>query len=294
MNLEFLIPPERDGQELLIVLKSGMNLSGTLVKRIKKRGSLTVDGLPAFTNRIVRSGETVHISLPEEATDIPAESGAVEILYEDEFMIALLKPQGMLVHPSRSRYNGTLMNLLLGYLKETGQPAEAHAVTRLDRDTGGIVLFAKNAHVRGRLAQTRMEKTYEALVYGAPEHDNGIIDLPIERSHPESMVRVVRQSGKRAVTHYSLVKSYSVFGEKICVLRFRLETGRTHQIRVHCLAMGMPIIGDTMYSTADSQSISEHIGAQGQQLRAVGLEFLHPMIKKVVQIVIPWNIKIFT
>ena len=166
---------------LLSILRRELQLSSTLVRRLKSCGAYTVNGEPAHTDRLVRPGDVVRVCLDEPRPDYPAEDGPLSILYEDEALLAVDKPQGMLVHPSFSRQTGTLANRLLGYYDRTGQACAVHPVSRLDRDTFGVVLLAKNAHAHALLIAAEKHKTYHAAVRGVPQPPEGIVDVPIAR-----------------------------------------------------------------------------------------------------------------
>ena len=189
--MELRCTAERE-THLLSILRRELQLSSTLVRRLKYCGAYTVNGEPAHTDRLVRPGDVVRVCLDEPRPDYPAEDGPLSILYEDEAMLAVDKPQGMLVHPSFSRQTGTLANRLLGYYDRTGQACAVHPVSRLDRDTFGVVLLAKNAHAHALLIAAEKHKTYHAAVRGVPQPPEGMIDVPIARLSPESLLRCVR------------------------------------------------------------------------------------------------------
>ncbi len=171
--MELRCTAERETR-LLSILRRELQLSSTLVRRLKYCGAYTVNGEPAHTDRLVRPGDVVRVCLDEPRPDYPAEDGPLSILYEDEALLAVDKPQGMLVHPSFSRQTGTLANRLLGYYDRTGQACAVHPVSRLDRDTFGVVLLAKNAHAHALLIAAEKHKTYHAAVRGVPQPPEGI------------------------------------------------------------------------------------------------------------------------
>ena len=162
-------------------LREEMQLSAGLMNRLKWQEMLFVNGAPVHTDYAVQPGDVITVPLDEPEPDYPAEDGELTILYEDEHLLAVDKPAGMLIHPSRSRFTGTLANLVLGYYQKTGQKSAFHPLTRLDRDTFGVVLIAKNAHIHTLLQQCPVEKTYHAMVYGHPEQESGTVDAPIAR-----------------------------------------------------------------------------------------------------------------
>ena len=232
--------------KLLSALRRELRISDGLVRRLKPLDAFRVNGESAHTNRVLEPGDRVSVIIEEAAPDFPAQDGPLSILYEDACLIALDKPAGVLVHPSFSRQTGTLANDLLGYYRRTGQACGVHVLTRLDRDTMGVVIFAKNAwahwQLMEQLADGRLEKVYEALTLGGPEAEEGLIDLPIAKLPNPSLLRWVSPAGKPARTRYRVLER----GE-ICRLELRPLTGRTHQLRVHCAYLGFPILGDPQY-----------------------------------------------
>ena len=249
-------------------LKEEMKMSTGLVNRLKWQDLIFVNGTPQHTDYAVQGGDTITVALDEPEPDYPAEEGSLTILYEDEHMLAVDKPAGMLIHPSRSQNTGTLANIVLGYYRKTGQNSAFHPVTRLDRDTFGIVLLAKNSHIHSLLQSCDMKKTYHALTLGGPDTDEGVIDAPIARRPLPSLLREVREDGKPSVTEYWVLERMG----NLCKLALRPVTGRTHQLRVHCACMGYPIIGDPQYGSEESR-----FGLESQMLCARSLEFEHPM-----------------
>ncbi len=251
-------------------------MSTGLIKHLKYEHAFCVNGVPRYTNYMVQPGDVVTVQLDETPPDYPAQDGVLSILYEDEAILAVDKPAGMMVHPSASRNTDTLANYLYGYYLRTGQECAVHPVTRLDRDTLGVVLIAKNAYVHARLCQAQLagqiEKHYTAVVFGGPPEDAGVIDLPIVRPDPTRMLRTVGAGGLRAVTRYRVTRR----GET-STLALEPVTGRTHQLRVHCLAGGFPILGDPQYATEASRGYSDAHGLSTQLLCARQLRFAHPI-----------------
>ena len=236
-----------------------------------------VNGRAVHSDYPVAFGDIVSVRIEEPQPEYPAQPGKLCILFEDEALIAIDKPAGMMVHPSRSRNTDTLANYLAYYYQTTGQKCAVHPVSRLDRDTFGVVLLAKNAHIHARLCQchTRgtIEKTYHAAVYGAPPQPQGRITLPIARLSPQGMLRGVREDGQSACTDYRTLEE-----TPLCtLLELHPRTGRTHQLRVHLAAVGCPILGDPQYGSSASQAFSLRCGYQYQQLCAVQLRFPHPL-----------------
>ncbi len=268
--MELKIVARREGR-LSSFLRGELKMSSSLMNKLKWGDALQVNGVPQRTNFPVKIGDVVSVRLEEERPEYPAEEGELTVLYEDDFLLAVEKPAMMLIHPSRARNTGTLANLVYGYYQKTGQECAFHPMTRLDRDTFGIVLLAKNAHVHTLLQQGDVRKSYHAWVLGGPEPDAGIIDAPIARRPLPSLLRFVSEEGKPSVTEYRVLERK----DGKCKLELRPVTGRTHQLRVHCSYMGWPILGDPQYGNEASMAASK--GLFHQQLCAKGLELTHPI-----------------
>lgn len=262
----------REGK-LSSFLRGEMQMSYSLMNKLKWGDAIQVNGEPQRTNFPVKPGDVITVRMEEETPEYPPEDGPLNILYEDAYLLAVDKPAGMLIHPSRSRNEGTLANYVAGYYRKTGQQSAFHPLTRLDRDTFGIVLLAKNAHVHTLLQQTRVQKTYHALTFGWMEADSGTMDAPIARRELPSLLRYVSPDGKPSITEFAVLER----GESICKLALRPITGRTHQLRVHCAHMGHPILGDPQYGNAESIAFSDKLGLPYQMLCAKKLEFRHPI-----------------
>ncbi len=263
-------------------LREEMGMSAGLMNRLKWQDKLFVNGIPRHTDHPVQPGDRITVPLDEPEPEYPAQDGPLCVVYEDEDLLAVDKPAGMLIHPSRKRLTGTLANLVLGYYQRTGQQCAFHPVTRLDRDTYGIVLLAKNAHIHRIFnehhKQGLLKKTYHALVWGGPQDAEGVIDAPIARRELPSLLRYVSSDGKPSVTRYRVLDRE----EDITKLELEPVTGRTHQLRVHCAHMGFPILGDPQYASEGSAQASAQLGLHSQLLCAVKLEFPHPTTGKTV------------
>lgn len=267
---------QRSGK-LVSFLRGELGLSSTLTTRLKYRDAYRVNGQPVHIHHRVSAGDIITVTIEEAAPDYPAEEGPLEILFEDEALIVLDKPPGIQMHPTFNRLEGTIANRLLYYYQSTGQKCAIHLVNRLDRDTFGVVLIAKNAHTHAILCQSlqtgAIHKTYRAAVFGHPPAQSGRICAPIARLSPTSLLRCVREDGQQAETRYRVLAS----DEHCSLLELEPVTGRTHQLRVHCAASGFPILGDPQYGTEASQAFSLAHGCQWQQLCAVSLRFPHPL-----------------
>lgn len=262
---------------LSTVLKEQMGVSTGLMNRLKWRGAILVNGRPEHTDFPVAAGDEITLLLDAPAPDYPADSTPITILYEDDHLLAVDKPAGLLVHPSRAQLTGTLANRVLGYYRSTGQNSAFHPVTRLDRDTFGIVLLAKNPMIHAKMntlhTQGLLQKTYHALVYGGPREDSGVIDAPIARRPLPSLLREVRPDGKPSQSAFTVLERQ----ERYCRLALRPLTGRTHQLRLHCAYAGFPILGDPQYTSGEAAAFSAALGLSHQLLCAKALAFPHPV-----------------
>ena len=254
------------------ILREDMTVSLGLMNKLKWQDKILVNGIPQHTDYAVQPGDVISIPLDEPVPDYPAEEGALTILYEDQHILAVDKPAGMLIHPSRSRLTGTLANYVLGYYQKTNQQSAFHPLTRLDRDTFGVVLLAKNSHIHALLSAQGFQKEYRALVKGGPEADEGVIDAPIARLPLPSLLRHVHPEGKPSVTEFKVLHR----AENHSLLSLIPVTGRTHQLRVHCSYMGFPILGDPQYGTPDRYP--------HQQLLAYKLTLTHPVTGEPLEI----------
>ncbi len=270
--MELTVTAERTGK-LSSFLRGELKMSTGLINRLKWKNAFYVNGRTQHTNCPVQPGDMITVVLEEQPPEYPAEEGGLTILYEDDWLLAVDKPSGMLIHPSRARNSGTLANYVAGYYQKTGQHSAFHPLTRLDRDTFGVVLLAKNSHVHALLQEARPRKTYEALVYGAPEKPEGEVTAPIARCELPSLLRKVDPNGKPCRTVYRVLESW----EQVSRLELQPITGRTHQLRLHCAYLGCPILGDPQYGTAESQTFSGSLGLTAQLLCARQIQFVHPV-----------------
>lgn len=218
-----------------------------------RREGICLDEIQVRTTQRVKKGQKLTVRLEtdrEESVQLLPVSGELGILYEDEDLIAVNKPAGMVVHPEGRHFDDTAANLLAGYFREKGEHVRIRAVGRLDRDTSGVLVFAKNRTAAGRLAAQKetgsFYKEYRALVRGSLEEVRGTIETPIGKGEGPCMK--LTPKGKRAVTHYEVVKR-----GKNDTVRVKIETGRTHQIRIHMAGIGHPLLGDPLYGNGEEQ-----------------------------------------
>ena len=269
---------------LFLFLRKSMSLSTSLMKRLKWQDALLVNGNAEHVDFRLHAGDLVTAVIEEQEDGFPAEKMPLSILFEDDYLIALDKPAGILVHPSPCRNEGTLANGLLQHYIETNQKCGIHPVSRLDRDTLGVVVFAKSAHIHALFCQMHkkgeIEKNYEAAVFSHPAQTEGTIELPIFKLGDGSLLRVIDARGQSAKSEYKLLSKTS----KCAKLLLHPITGRTHQLRVHCLSAGFPILGDPQYHTPQSKAYSDKHGLFTQQLCAASYCFLHPITGKRIEI----------
>ena len=283
-RLDWVVPPECEGTRVDTLLKKHMNLSGTVVRRIKwLDDGILVDGQRVNTRFIPKAGQTLSVRLtdPERLSGVIPAPGEVDIVYEDEDLIVVNKPAGLSVHPGPGHYSDTLGNFLVYYYETTGQKADFHPVHRLDRGTSGLLVAAKHPYaqelVKAQLHSPDFRRVYLAVCEGAPEPAAGVVDAPLGPVEGSLMAQQVRPDGKPARTHYETV---SLYGTRT-LLRLELETGRTHQIRVHMAYLGHPLTGDFLYGTEDHDLIAR------TALHSHQLTFTHPLTGEVLSFTQP-------
>ena len=279
---------ESKNQRLDAFLASSLDgLTRSQATRLIESDEVAVNGRAVGKSYKLAGGEDIAVTLPEpEPVEAVPQDIPLDVVYEDADVIVVNKPSGMVVHPAPGHPDGTLVNALLyhcaGTLSGIGGALRPGIVHRIDRDTSGLIIAAKNdaAHqyLSAQLADHTLARTYECIVVGALREDRGTVDAPIAR-HPTDRKRMaVVAGGREAVTHWEVIARYPGYTHVRC----RLETGRTHQIRVHMAYIGHPILGDTVYGAK-----KEVPGLTGQCLHAVGLRFLHPRTHEVVELSCP-------
>ena len=285
-RLQYICTTEDDGLEVLTLLRREFRVSTNLLRQLKvTENGIMLDDTRVTVRHTVQPGQVLSILRePDSGKErrVEALEGPLDIVYEDSDLMILNKPAGLAVHPSPGHYDGdTLGNRVVYHLTKTGQNPTFRAINRLDRGTSGLMTCAKNklsAHrLEELLAQDGIRRTYHAVCEGVGLPVSGTIDLPIGRAEGFGIKRAVREDGQRAVTHYETVGSCEAEGERISLLSITLETGRTHQIRVHCTHMGCPLLGDCLYYTDSSRAVSDKLEVNAQLLHAVDLFFTHPI-----------------
>lgn len=275
-TLEFIVPDLWDGKRLDAFLRVAHHFSGTTIKRAKSiPGGLTMDGEHLRTVDPLRAGAVIRVVTDAEQRSYPPSAAAAEILYTDSDLIIFNKPAGMPCHPSKGHPYDTLANVFAA-LPDAGG-LYFRPVGRLDRNTSGVVICAKHAHAAYRLfGEIKPVKIYLALIVGRPPQPQGSVDAPIDREAEGSQRRCVRADGQRAVTHYQTLLA----SDGLSLLALWLETGRTHQIRVHMAHLGCPLSGDALYG-GDCAAISRHA------LHCFAVAMTHPLKNKRIDVLAP-------
>lgn len=257
-RVSFTVPPERVGQKVDTLLRKELGLSGTVIRRIKwLEDGILLDGVRVFTSRRAEAGQvlTVRLSDPERRSGVVPAPGPLDIVYEDGDMLVLNKAPGVLVHPGAGHFSNTIGNFLLDYYDRTGVEADFHPVHRLDKGTSGLMVVAKHPHaqevLKNQLHTAEFRRIYLAVCLGGPAEEAGTVDAPIGMAEGSIVARAVRSDGLPARTHYRVLERR---GDRTLV-RLALETGRTHQIRVHMAYLGCPLAGDFLYGAEDKELI---------------------------------------
>jgi len=282
MMLEHIVPDGTGQVKLLKILEQDLKLSSRLIRRLKQQSSILVNGIPYRTIDPVKPGDRISIVWSEPAGErLMPEERSLDILYEDDWFLAVNKPAGIAIHPTWNHPTGTLANAVQFYYLKNSLDIKVRPVNRLDKGTSGVTLFAKHTHAQDRMIalmkQNQVYKEYWGVVEGCFSPDCGTIDLPIQRKPGSVMERWVHPLGERSVTHYRTLR---IFKDRSLV-QFILETGRTHQIRVHCKACGHPILGDWLYSDKPAPRTDRHA------LHSRVLRFEHPATGKLTEITAP-------
>ncbi|MBO5796917.1 MAG: RluA family pseudouridine synthase [Clostridia bacterium] len=274
-ELTYVVPPEYDGQPAGHFLRRGCGLSWRMVVRVKNvPNGITADGVMRRTIDPVYAGQTVRLLLPEDRVKIEGVAAPLDVVFEDEHLLVVNKPPYLAVHPSAGKPEPTLANFVVYHYEAAGHPLSFRPVNRLDRNTSGLLLAAKNPHIAHALVGG-VQKEYTAIVCGRLEGE-GVIDQPIRVKEGCCITREVGEGGKESLTRWWTLAA----DDKASLLRVVIETGRTHQIRVHMSWLGYPLVGDTMYGT-DQQIMTRHGLHCGQ------MAFTHPITGEKMTLTAP-------
>lgn len=279
MNLSYQIDKDDHYDNILHVLKEQFLLSDRLITKLKKANKIYLNDLPTYTKKSVTVGDKVSvlIDFEEDNSNIVASNIPLDIIYEDDYLLVINKPANIAIHPSILHFDNSLSNGVKFYFDKLGLKKKIRIVNRLDRNTSGIVVFAKNEYIQECLIKQmktkELKKEYLAIAKGILESKSDTLNFPIARKEGSIIERTVSSDGDSAITHYDIVKEFN----NLSLVHIVLETGRTHQIRVHFSYIGHPILGDTLYG-----SPSELINRQA--LHSYKLTFIHPVTKKVLSL----------
>ncbi len=270
------VTTEDEGLELREIMREHFDFSARLRNRIKREKLVMVDGVSTPGWKKPTVGAEIRITLPDETSGFEPQNIPLDIVYEDDDLMIINKQPGLIVHPTKGHPTGTVANALMYYMEQTGKPFKIRFVNRLDMDTSGLLVVAKNSYTQNdytkQMKENTVEKRYVAVVKGIVESDEGTIDLPIGRPDPDHVRRGVMEDGAPSVTHYKVLDRYNGYS----LVELLLETGRTHQIRVHMSHIGHPVLGDWLYEGLNPLLIDR------QALHAAKLTFTHPMTKERV------------
>lgn len=262
------------------IAKLKNDISRTMIQKLIEEGNILVNGKSKKISYKVQLGDEIELNIPKaKEIELKAENILVEVVYEDDDIIVVNKPKGMVVHPANGNPDGTLVNAIMAMCKDSlsgiGGEIRPGIVHRLDKDTSGLLIVAKNdtAHINmsNQIKNREVKKIYIALVRGVVSENEATINMPIGRSAKDRKKMAVRKDGKEAVTHFKVLRRY----RKYTLLEVKIDTGRTHQIRVHMSEIGHPVVGDMVYSNGKNE-----FGIEGQMLHAKSLDFKHPITGK--------------
>ena len=267
--------------------KQKPELSRSMIQKLIEDHAVLVNQKPVRTSYQIRKQDQITIQIPEvKESNMKAQDIPIDIIYEDQDILVVNKPKGMVVHPANGNPDGTLVNAIMAKCKDglsgIGGELRPGIVHRLDKDTSGLLIVAKNdqAHIKmsEQIKNREVKKIYIALVKGIVKENEATIQMPIGRSQQDRKKMAVRKDGKEAVTHFKVLKRYL----HNTLLELKIDTGRTHQIRVHMAQIGHPVVGDMVYSKGKNE-----FGVEGQCLHAKSLEFKHPITKKEMKLEAP-------
>ncbi len=264
-KIEYIIDEEYDGKKVKNYLRGKAKISSRLMNSLKTyENGITLNGEHIRTIDILKTGDVLAVNIPDKFSEIEPMEMPLDIIYEDDDFIVINKSPFIAMHPTHNHQGDTLANALTYHLGKENKPTVFRAVGRLDKGTSGVVICALNSHAAARIPVTS-EKEYKAVVCGKTD-EKGTIEAPIYRPDPMKTIRCVDERGDYALTHYEKLSG----NDKYSLLRVKIETGRTHQIRVHFASLGMPLAGDSLYG-------EDEFGIGHQLLHCAKVSFLHPV-----------------
>lgn len=268
---------EDEGREVREIMKMYFDFSSRLRNRIKRKKLLCLNGGDTEGCHKVRAGDVVSVTLPDEKSCFEPQDIPIYPIFEDDDILVLNKQANLVVHPTKGYPDGTVANALMHYMAQKGETWKVRFVNRLDMDTSGLLIVAKNAyvqnHINSQMRANSIEKRYIAIVCGVIDEEQGTIDLPIGRPDPADVRRGIVTDGAPSITHYTVLNRF----KNHTLIELLLETGRTHQIRVHMSHIGHPVLGDKLYGGENDDIMTR------QALHAAKLGFVHPITKKPLE-----------
>ncbi len=277
------VTTEDEGLEIKDIMRNHFDFSARLRNKIKREKLVLLNDKQTAGWITPKVGDVIRITLPDEKSHFEPQAIPLYPVFEDDDILIINKQPGLIVHPTKGHPSGTVANALMHYMEQTSQSFKIRFVNRLDMDTSGLLVIAKNAYCQNdytrQMKENLVEKRYIAIVKGIVESDNGTIDLPIGRPDPENVRRGVMEGGSPSVTHYKVCERFPKKG--YTMVELLLETGRTHQIRVHMSHIGHPVLGDWLYG-GDNILLMER-----QALHAARLSFTHPITKEKLMLTAP-------
>ncbi len=284
-KFKYILTCEDEGKEIKRLIKEKIVLSSRLKTKLKNNGCIKLNGIPAAGYMKPKQGDLLTVEFPDEISHFEPENIPINVIYEDEDLLIINKQPGIVVHPTKGQPAHTMVNGIMKYMLDTDQRFKIRLINRLDMYTSGVLLVAKNAFAQEEISkQMRNDltrKEYLCAVHGDFESDEGEINLPIGRPSADDVTRAVMEKGKPSLTKYRVIKKFQYGSRKISLLRVRLMTGRTHQIRVHMSHIGHPVVGDDLYGGEFPMLIER------QALHSASFAFLHPIKKQKMEVHAP-------
>jgi 23S rRNA pseudouridine1911/1915/1917 synthase len=291
-DLSYRLTKEDEGLKIREILKRRLNISTKLMRKLKNNDLVTCNGKPIWLNAKALDGDVLGIVFPSESSHLAPEPIPLNVLFEDEDLLILNKQPGLVVHPTKGHPFNTLANGIVYHMHSTGNEFKIRFINRLDMNTTGVLMIGKNAFSQDDFyRQTKsggIQKKYLAVVHGHVTPPDGVVDLPIDLEAEDAVKRIVREDGYPSITRYKTLEKFTIDFNAInptaiyySLLELSIETGRTHQIRVHMAHIGHSIAGDALYGESSAQLINR------QALHATELRFLHPRTRESMVITAP-------